>query len=61
MANSPPKGPLGNRPVGGTPSGDDPRPRAQISYEGEDEFSLMSLAPNRRDKEAVDLEPSSRA
>lgn len=24
------------------------RPRAQVSYEGEDEFSAMSLDPNRR-------------
>ena len=54
---TPPKGPLGNRPAGGAPSGNDPRPRAQISYEGEDEFSMMSLDPNRRTKEAVDLEP----
>lgn len=57
MANSPPKGPLGNRPAGSAPSGADPRPRAQISYEGEDEFSLMSLDPIRREKEAVDMEP----
>jgi hypothetical protein len=52
-----PKGPLGNRPAGGAPSGADPRPRAQISYEGEDEFSLMSLDPNRREKEAIDMAP----
>ncbi len=36
-------------PTGSTPSGPgDPRPRAQISYEGEDEFSTMSLDPDRR-------------
>jgi hypothetical protein len=57
MSNPPPKGPLGNRPVGSAPSGTDARPRAQISYEGEDEFSLISLEPTRRAKEAVDLEP----
>lgn len=53
----PPKGTLANRPAGSAPSGNDPRPRAQISYEGEDEFSLMSLEPTRRKKEEVDLEP----
>lgn len=36
-------------PTGSTPSEPgDPRPRAQKSYEGEDEFSIMSLDPERR-------------
>jgi hypothetical protein len=53
-----PKGTLANRPAGSAPSSAaDPRPRAQISYEGEDEFSLMSLEPTRRKREEVDLEP----
>lgn len=43
----------------GSSSGRDGRPRAQISYEGEDEFSLMSLDPARRRREAVDLGPNS--
>lgn len=55
--SKPPPAPLPVRPAGGAPSGSDPRPRAQISYEGEDEFSLMSLEPRRRSREAVDLEP----
>jgi len=33
---------------GSSASGPDGRPRAQISYEGEDEFSAMSLDPERR-------------
>lgn len=38
------------QPIGSAPSrpGDD-RPRAQVSYEGEDEFSTMSLDPQRRE------------
>ncbi len=28
---------------------EDPRPRAQVAYEGEDEFSTMSLDPNRKE------------
>ncbi len=36
-------------PTGSTPSDDgDPRPRAQVSYEGEDAFSAVSLSPERR-------------
>ena len=35
-------------PTGSTPSAPNDRPRAQISYEGEDEFSAMSLDPNRK-------------
>ena len=46
------------KPTGSAP-GSDGRPRAQVSYEGEDEFSAMSLDPSRRRKMAVDLEPSS--
>ena len=35
-------------PVGSSASRpEDPRPRAQVSYEGEDEFSTMSLDPKR--------------
>jgi hypothetical protein len=30
-----------------------------VSYEGEDEFSAMSLDPSRRRKAAVEIEPSS--
>ena len=44
------------KPTGSAP-GADGRPRAQVSYEGEDEFSAMSLDPSRRRKDAVDLEP----
>ncbi len=38
------------QPIGSAPSrpGDE-RPRAQVSYEGEDEFSTMSLDPQRRE------------
>ena len=36
-------------PTGSTPSEPgDPRPRAQVSYEGEDAFSTVSLNPERR-------------
>ena len=36
-------------PAGSLPSAPtDPRPRAQVAYEGEDEFSMMSLDPQRR-------------
>lgn len=37
-------------PNGSLPSNpnEDPRSRAQVSYEGEDEFSAMSLDPERR-------------
>ncbi len=47
-----------SKPTGSAPSAVGDRPRAQISYEGEDEFSSMSLDPERRKKAAVDLEPS---
>ena len=47
-----------NKPTGSAP-GADGRPRAQVSYEGEDEFSAMSLDPSRRKKNAVDLTPAS--
>ena len=47
------------KPSGSTASKAGDRPRAQISYEGEDEFSAMSLDPERRKKPALDLEPSS--
>jgi hypothetical protein len=48
--------------IGSTPSrADDPRPRAQVSYEGEDEFSAMSLDPRRKDvsKDVARLQPTS--
>lgn len=35
-------------PSGSSASGPGGRPRAQISYEGEDEFSTMSLDPSRK-------------
>ncbi len=36
-------------PTGSAPSApNDPRPRAQVAYEGEDEFSAMSLDPQRK-------------
>lgn len=35
-------------PSGSSSSAPGGRPRAQISYEGEDEFSTMSLEPERR-------------
>ena len=35
----------------------DPRPRQQIAYEGDDEFSIMSLAAQRRKKAPVDMNP----
>lgn len=35
-------------PSGSSPSLPGARPRAQVSYEGEDEFSAMSLDPNRK-------------
>jgi hypothetical protein len=47
-------------PTGSGPSRpDDPRPRAQVSYEGEDEFSAMSLDPERRktSKSSAKLQP----
>jgi hypothetical protein len=47
-----------NKPSGSASSAAGDRPRAQISYEGEDEFSAMSLDPERRKKPAVDLEPT---
>jgi hypothetical protein len=37
------------QPSGSSPSAPGGRPRAQISYEGEDEFSTMSLDPARRE------------
>ncbi len=38
----------GKMPSGSSPSLPGARPRAQISYEGEDEFSTMSLDPERK-------------
>ncbi len=35
-------------PSGSSPSLPGARPRAQVSYEGEDEFSAMSLDPTRK-------------
>ena len=46
-------------PSGSTPSTAGGRPRAQVSYEGEDEFSAMSLDPQRKSqlKEKQQLAP----
>lgn len=38
----------GKLPSGSSPSLPGTRPRAQVSYEGEDEFSAMSLDPQRK-------------
>ncbi len=47
------------KPQGGAPSSPhDSRPRAQVAYEGEDEFSLMSLDPTRKKKAPVEIEDS---
>lgn len=35
-------------PTGSSSSNPGDRPRAQVAYEGEDEFSTMSLDPERR-------------
>lgn len=53
MANS--KLPTGS----GSSSPHDARPRAQVAYEGEDEFSAMSLDPSRKKatKQAESLAP----
>lgn len=40
----------GKLPSGSSPSLPGARPRAQVSYEGEDEFSAMSLDPQRKDQ-----------
>jgi hypothetical protein len=37
-------------PSGSSPSLPGARPRAQVSYEGEDEFSTMSLDPGRKEQ-----------
>jgi hypothetical protein len=44
----------------GSATGADGRPRAQVAYEGEDEFSTMSLDPERKRvlKKKQSLEPS---
>lgn len=49
----------GKLPSGSSPSLPGARPRAQVSYEGEDEFSAMSLDPNRKQqlKDKQRLEP----
>jgi hypothetical protein len=46
-------------PAGSAPSSPGARPRAQVSYEGEDEFSAMSLDPKRREalKEKQQIAP----
>jgi hypothetical protein len=46
-------------PVGSAPSSPNDRPRAQVAYEGEDEFSAMSLDPDREKdlKAAQSLKP----
>ncbi len=45
---------------GSSPSLPGARPRAQVSYEGEDEFSAMSLDPSRRQqlKKKQELAPA---
>jgi hypothetical protein len=50
----------GKLPSGSSPSLPGARPRAQVSYEGEDEFSAMSLDPNRKQqlKDKQQLAPS---
>jgi hypothetical protein len=35
-------------PIGSSSSSPGDRPRAQVAYEGEDEFSAMSLDPQRK-------------
>ena len=47
-------------PSGSSASGTGGRPRAQGSYEGEDEFSAMSLDPSRKDqlKKTKELAPT---
>jgi cell division protein FtsN len=37
------------QPIGSSASVPGGRPRAQVSYEGEDEFSMMSLEPGRKE------------
>jgi len=44
------------KPMGSAPSAPGDRPRAQVAYEGDDEFSAMSLDPARRKKQ-MDLDP----
>jgi hypothetical protein len=46
-------------PIGSASSVPSARPRAQVAYEGEDEFSTMSLDPRRRQvlKTKEKLEP----
>lgn len=50
----------GKLPSGSSPSLPGARPRAQVSYEGEDEFSAMSLDPKRKQqlKEKEQLAPA---
>lgn len=47
-------------PSGSSPSLPGARPRAQVSYEGEDEFSTMSLDPSRKNqlKKKQELTPA---
>ena len=45
------------KPTGGAASEPGGKPRAQVAYEGDDEFSTMSLDPKRRRKATVELEP----
>lgn len=53
-------GMAGKLPSGSAPSLPGARPRAQVSYEGEDEFSAMSLDPDRKRqlKEKQQLTPA---
>jgi hypothetical protein len=46
-----------HKPTGSSKTADG-RARAQVSYEGDDEFSMMSTEPVRREKKAVELEPA---
>lgn len=45
------------KPTGNAASQPGGKPRAQVAYEGDDEFSTMSLDPTRRRKATVELEP----
>lgn len=47
-------------PIGSGSSAPGDRPRAQVAYEGEDEFSAMSLDPGRKQalKKKENLEPA---
>jgi hypothetical protein len=50
------RGASGRKPTGSSKT-EDGRPRAQVAFEGDDAFSIMSTAPARREKKTVELEP----